>query len=643
MSRFANRRVTPSQGFARTRWLLLALLLLATGLRFYDLTAQSFWNEEGNTARLVERPLSLIIEGAAGDIHPPGYYVLLHGWRALTGESEFALRGFSALCGVLTVAVTASVARRAGGRWAALGVALFVAVHPLAVYYGQEARMYALLGLVSVLTLWAASRPIPESPARWIWIVRLTLCIALGLYTHYGYILALASLNAAFGLRWLIDFAKGRRRWRTLGVWIVAHALAGALFAPWAPIALRASGWRPPDLAAEAAINEVTPALARTLVAGVTLPREALPWWMWGVPLGLLLVLLLVRELPNAPRALTDPRPVSEVIAALSMALLPALLIAGFGLYRPAYLKFLMMSVGPLGVTLALPLRNARLRWIGLSLLLALLPTQGVALHHLYDDPAYVRDDYRGIAARIAEQARPDDAVILSAPNQWEVFTYYYRGPMAVYPAPYRPAQAEARAWIEEIVQEHPRLFVLFWGDTESDPGRRIEPLLAQLAYKADDLWIGQVRLARYGTGPLPTQPAVSLSAHLGEAIRLDGYTLPKQSYAAGDVIPVTLFWRAEMPPATRYKVFVHLLDADGKLVAQTDAEPVGGFRPTDRWPVDARVVDRYGVWLPELLSNGNYELWVGMYDLEGTRLSITQDRQVVGDALPLTELEIGR
>lgn len=626
-------------GCARDRWLLLALLLLATGLRFYGLTAQSFWNDEGNTARLVERPLSLIIEGAAGDIHPPGYYLLLHGWRALAGESEFALRGFSALCGVLTVAITASAARCAGGRWAAIGAALFVAVHPLAVYYSQEARMYALLGLVSVLTLWTASRPISTSPARWI--ARLTLCIALGLYTQYAYILALASLNAAFGLLGLLDFVRGRRRWRTLGVWIVAHALAGVLFAPWAPIALRASSWRPPDLAAEAA----GPSLARTLAAGVTLPRDALPWWMWGAPLGVLLLwaLAVVAESLAAPRGSLDPRPLNEALAAVSMALLPALLIAGLGLYRPAYLKFLMMSVGPLGVTLALPLRNDRWRWMGLGLLLALLPTQIVALHHLYTDPAYARDDYRGIAARISEMARPEDAVLLSAPNQWEVFTYYYRGPMAVYPAPYRPTQMEARAWVAGIVPEHPRLFVLFWGDTESDPERRIEPLLARLAYKAGDRWIGQVRLARYGTGPLPISPAPPLSARLGDAIHLEGYALPKQTYAAGDVLPVTLFWRASASPATRYKVFVHLLDANGALVAQTDAEPGGGFRPTDGWPVDERIVDRYGVWAPASLAPGHYTLYAGMYDFGGTRLPITQEGQVVGDAFPLTQVEIGR
>ncbi|HDQ34698.1 MAG TPA: hypothetical protein ENN14_00085, partial [Chloroflexi bacterium] len=56
----------------RWAWVaLLVLLLLSAGLRFYRLDAQSFWNDEGNTARLVERPIPLIIAGAAGDIHPP--------------------------------------------------------------------------------------------------------------------------------------------------------------------------------------------------------------------------------------------------------------------------------------------------------------------------------------------------------------------------------------------------------------------------------------------------------------------------------------------------------------------------------------------------------------------------------------------
>ncbi|MCO5195698.1 MAG: hypothetical protein M9930_20755, partial [Anaerolineae bacterium] len=70
------------------RWFLLAvaIILLASWLRFHWLAAQSFWNDEGNSARLSERSLRLILEGTASDVHPPLYYLLLRGWRELVGE-----------------------------------------------------------------------------------------------------------------------------------------------------------------------------------------------------------------------------------------------------------------------------------------------------------------------------------------------------------------------------------------------------------------------------------------------------------------------------------------------------------------------------------------------------------------------------
>ena len=51
--------------------LLVFILVLAAFLRFYLLDGQSFWNDEGNSARIAERSLQLITEGAAGDIHMP--------------------------------------------------------------------------------------------------------------------------------------------------------------------------------------------------------------------------------------------------------------------------------------------------------------------------------------------------------------------------------------------------------------------------------------------------------------------------------------------------------------------------------------------------------------------------------------------
>src|SRR5690606_6102407 len=139
--------------------LVIGVLLLATALRFYRLDAQSFWNDEGNSASLSERTIPLIIEGTASDIHPPLYYLALRGWRELLGESEFALRALSAFAGVATVAGVLALGRAAAPHRPALALAagLLTAVNGALVYYSQEARMYALLGpwaVLSTLSLW---------------------------------------------------------------------------------------------------------------------------------------------------------------------------------------------------------------------------------------------------------------------------------------------------------------------------------------------------------------------------------------------------------------------------------------------------------------------------------------------------------
>src|SRR5512139_1093756 len=87
----------------RSLWSLAAILILAAMLRFFQLDAQSFWNDEGTSARVAERSLPLITAASIGDIHPPLYYYALHSWRGVFGESEFALRSLSATLGVILV------------------------------------------------------------------------------------------------------------------------------------------------------------------------------------------------------------------------------------------------------------------------------------------------------------------------------------------------------------------------------------------------------------------------------------------------------------------------------------------------------------------------------------------------------------
>lgn len=616
---------------------LCVILFLAAGLRFYRLDAQSFWSDEGNTIRAAQRSIPLVIAAAAGDIHPPGYYLLLHFWRIPTGDSEFAVRALSVYIGLLTVALTGRLGRRMLGGGVGAGATFLAAISPLAVYYSQEARMYGLLGLMAVAStdlLWSLlHHPRPTTALLY------ALVAAAGLYTHYSFPFILAAQNLLVFGRWvwagLAPACRGTSPGVPLRWWVALQTLVVLLYLPWLPTALRAMGW--PSAGREYTLGGAMLDIFRALSAGLTL--EAAPARPVLIGAGVLLVLGLWPRRKRAP-----------AVATLALWLLvPLILIFAFDLYKPAYLKFLLAVLPSFHILLAAGIHNLvrpfRLPRPFPSIILtlyavtfsALLPS----LRNLYFNPAYARDDYRQIAADIAVLGRPGDGVILNAPNQWEVFTYYYRGDLPLYPAPYHPTPEQVADWLSPMLSSRRRLFVLYWGDREADPERRMENLLADRAYLAWSRWYGRVRVALYGLGLLPREPRVPLRARFGQEILLHGYAVGGGPFAPGDVVPVTLFWEADAPPG-RYKVFLHLMDDGGSLVAQNDAEPRGDLSPTFIWSVGEMVTDRHGVYLPPDLPPGVYRLTTGMYRMDtGERLALTLDGEPAGDSLELGKVVI--
>lgn len=634
-------RSSPGTG---RRLALLLILLLATGLRFYRLDAQSFWNDEGNAARAAERSLDLILDTAEGDVHPPGYYLALHFWRALMGQSEFALRALSAMCGILTVALTYGLSRRLLGSGVGLLGALLVALSPLAIYYSQEARMYAPLGLLSAASTYLLCAMGAKGGRRLWSAARLSLAAgyvlttAAGLYTHYTFPFVLIVHNLLFLGRWVAR-RRGGLDWRALLEWTGLQIVALLLFSPWFPVALEAAADRPTPGAAYA----LAPALMdlfRTLTVGVTL-EEGAAW-----TLGLTGALLAAGMVGWRGRW-------GGVAALATWLVLPIALILGLDLYKPAYLKLLLMVLPPFQLLVAHGIWELSARagvvWRGLTSagrvvgMCLVLVTALPSLHNLYFDPAYARDDYRQIAADVAAAARPEDAVLLNAPNQWEVFTYYFEEPASVYPAPYHPTTEEAAAWLDPILTSHRRLFVLYWGDAEADPHRRVEGELAERAYKASDRWYGRVRVSVYGVGQVAEEPATAVDARFGDVMRLEEFRMGAGPFSPGDIVPLTLFWKAERSMSERYKVFLHLVGEQGELVAQVDTEPRDNLLPTTVWSPGERVIDRYGVLLPGEVESGEYTLVVGLYHLvTGERLEVTLGEGAPSDRVILGTVVVG-
>jgi hypothetical protein len=131
---------------------------------------------------------------------------------------------------------------------------------------------------------------------------------------------------------------------------------------------------------------------------------------------------------------------------------------------------------------------------------------------------------------------------------------------------------------------------------------------------------------------PLAVTPTHPLDYRLGEAIRLVGYDLTG-GVEAGDVLTVTLYWRADGAPGEDYRVFVHLLDARGEMVTQHDGPPRWGRYPTWAWRRGDVVPDEHVLSVPAAAAGGPFSLAVGMY-----RPNTLERLPVTGPAGPLPE-----
>ncbi len=126
------------------------------------------------------------------------------------------------------------------------------------------------------------------------------------------------------------------------------------------------------------------------------------------------------------------------------------------------------------------------------------------------------------------------------------------------------------------------------------------------------------------GSASIPTR----VNVNFGNIINLLGYDLSKDQLSAGDTCTVTLFWQALAATPTSYAVFVQLQDENQKSVAQSDALPANGTRPTTGWKPDEVIEDRREIKLPSDAQPGRYQLIVGLYDPKtGTRLSTTDGK----------------
>ncbi|MGC8879506.1 MAG: glycosyltransferase family 39 protein [Anaerolineae bacterium] len=155
-----------------------------------------------------------------------------------------------------------------------------------------------------------------------------------------------------------------------------------------------------------------------------------------------------------------------------------------------------------------------------------------------------------------------------------------------------------------------------------------------QVTLHLDLLWRGEHLGHRVSLPPItlqqrprrfePPRIAEAVQVTLGEppVFRLVGYEVAKREARPGDELGVTLHWHSLAEVDNNYTVFVQLLNADWRVVAQQDMQPLAGLAPTSTWLQGEFLADPYHLHLPADLPPGQYRIIAGMYDASsGQRL----------------------
>jgi len=635
------------------------ILLLATFLRFYQLSNQSLWSDEGNSVALARRGFVEIAQRTAFDIHPPLYYWLLKICITFFGDSESGLRSLSVVLGIGLVFLIWLLGKRLFSPRVALIATLIATFSPLQVYYSQETRMYMLLTFLSSLTVLLALLLLDDGQTQGKTLIPVAYIVTVtaGLYTHYAYPIILVVVNSV-ALVWLFQNPKSKiQNPKSIG-WFTLQLIPILLYLPWLPIAWRQITTWPSERQIRSLFT-VLETISSTLLFGLSWPYGL--GWLIMVSLGVILITsywsVVSRQSSVVSRQWVQVKR-TELSGRFSLALvwlwflLPVILT--IVIFSPAFLKFLLVATPPLALLIGVFIEQLAAvlnrKWLGYlvggTALSILIGTMMLSLYHYYTDSRFARDNYRGIAQFIESVGGPEDAVILNAEGQQDVFNYYYEHNSAapVYPLPrHRPLdEADTLTELQSIANQSKKIFAVYWATHQADPNGLIEGWLDTHLFKATDRWYGNVRLVSYASLRQDNElDIVPVDYQLGSDIRLTGYTIFESQIKPGDILQVALQWETEAPLSEDYTVFLQVLDQNNHLVGQRDAKPLV---LTTAWPTKKPIVDTHGIFIEPGTPPGTHRLIVGLYnDQTGQRLPVNLAEEPGEDFVELGQIEVVR
>ncbi len=614
--------------------LFIGILILTFFARLHNIDAESLWVDEGFSYWAIRHPdiWGVLIR----DVHPPFYFASLRVWASFTDISEFALRFFSVLPSVLSVAGIYLVAREMERLRRTptitpipLFAALMLALADMETAMAQEVRMYTWHVLWVIFSAWGylrftrlytkdqhLSRRVKIAGAGWL------VASVLLLYTQY---VGLAFIGVQ-GLSALL-FLRGKIRLVT-----VAGCFAiGASFIPWGlavvlgQTANVGTGFNVPSTLQSLwnwRVNWFTEQWA--LVIGLAL--------LGLVPVGLKLSVQVPNKKP-ARRASSDlkltyhtlkptsgkeimslnpPPQVNRPLFLLLWIILPVTGAYVINWFTPILMDYRLTQITP-AIALLVAYGLGHFRGKSLIFLVAVLVIYGIAT----DDTAIARPPFRDIGQFVAKIAQPDDLLLahVTPSGDWHMVYYYERYLPTLERRSLRQWQLEDGgtyySGLRDLLDTHNGVWLMHWSsDTSSFEA------LADVGYiqtaKTSWSWVENSSLDLYRFDRIPTATLARYT---------NGMTI-HQTRLSDDGLFAEIWWSADEPLAQNYTVSVILLDENGRLVAQNDSYPFLGENPTSTWGMGAVVYDPHTLRLVEgvvSLPAGTYTVGVKIYLLTDT------------------------
>lgn len=620
--------------------ILLALLTLLGGLmRRYHLGQQGLWFDEADLVMRARQPLPALLRNF---INPgengPLYTLGMAAWIKALGTSEVAVRLPSALAGTLAIPALYGLGRTLRGPRLGLIAAALLTISPYAHWYAQDAKMYSLLVLLTIVATWALLAAIRRGGAAWI-AYGIVAAVTLGIHATFLLVLAAHAVIAVSLWRagYGVQPAWRQARWLALLIGVAALPLLiwGAIFAvqngpTWQ---VKATPWA---------------ILQRMLVEFSVTHRASDTAQAWGVWLYIALAALGIGLTWWAGKGKGNVQSsCPTLLVSGAMTAVPALLFMLLSVQRAVFEdRYLIVALPGFLLLAALGL-DGLLRWKPTWLLavaggIAVLIVAWMPLRDVNFSTVPQKEDWREAYRHLAEHARAGDGVVIYPGYLRSTYDYYaLQFPaLRALPVVTPPSLAAGtnitdralntffiektrgweRAWLVESPERAP---------TQDPDGRMlgfyangIANLQAPQTLFAEQKYNGVLLDCFAYDGPFEAghpPPDVTTDLHIGDTgIGLLGASLEtltgKQEVARGAFAPLLLRWITPNHAIPEdYTVLVRLVDATGRAVSAYDIPPLDGHWPTSTWQSKDDPYDPHDLHIPPALALGQYHILVGM------------------------------